>query len=255
MVLPYINMNPPQVYTCSPSWTHLPPPFHTIPLGHPSAPAPSVQYRASNLDWRLVSYMILYMFQCHSPKLSHPLPLPESKRLFYTSVSLLLSRIQGYCYHLSKSNKSYLNIGLSERYLSSRSERRWLLSNWPESDSKRDNARFHHAAQKQLCDLKPRQFISDISHLIFSNHSWPWVAEIAENKTATREDYCTCDSHPHPHPHFCWKLLGYSFVFTNITVMNWCGCIFIYCDGLNWAFVSRNACPSHLENIFEYVFN
>ena len=26
----------------------------------------------------------------------------ESKKLFYTSVSLLLSRIQGYCYHLSK---------------------------------------------------------------------------------------------------------------------------------------------------------
>ena len=26
----------------------------------------------------------------------------ESKRLFYTSVSLLLSRTQGYCYHLSK---------------------------------------------------------------------------------------------------------------------------------------------------------
>ena len=32
-----------------------------------------------------------------------PSPFPtESKRLFYTSVSLLLSRIQGYCYHLSK---------------------------------------------------------------------------------------------------------------------------------------------------------
>ena len=32
-----------------------------------------------------------------------PLPSPtESKRLFYTSVSLLLSRIQGYRYHLSK---------------------------------------------------------------------------------------------------------------------------------------------------------
>ena len=28
--------------------------------------------------------------------------LIESKRLFYTSVSLLLSRIQGYYYHLSK---------------------------------------------------------------------------------------------------------------------------------------------------------
>ena len=32
-----------------------------------------------------------------------PSPSPtESKRMFYTSVSLLLSRIQGYCYHLSK---------------------------------------------------------------------------------------------------------------------------------------------------------
>ena len=33
--------------------TLLPP--HSIPLGRPSAPAPSIQYRASNLDWRLVS--------------------------------------------------------------------------------------------------------------------------------------------------------------------------------------------------------
>ena len=39
----------------------------TIPLGRPSAPAPSIQYRASNLDWRFVSYMILYMFQAILP--------------------------------------------------------------------------------------------------------------------------------------------------------------------------------------------
>ena len=76
LVLPYINMNPPQVYTCSPSWTFLPP--CTIPLSHPSAPAPSIQYCSSNLDWRLFSYIILFMFQCHSPKSSHPLPLPQS---------------------------------------------------------------------------------------------------------------------------------------------------------------------------------
>ena len=81
------------------SLSHLPP--RTIPLGHPSAPAPSILYHASNLDWRLVSHMILYMFQCHSPKSSHR-ALTESKRLFYTSVILLLSRIQGCCYHLSK---------------------------------------------------------------------------------------------------------------------------------------------------------
>ena len=35
----------------------------TIPLGRPSAPAPSIQYHALNLGWRFVSYMILYMFQ------------------------------------------------------------------------------------------------------------------------------------------------------------------------------------------------
>ena len=48
MVLPNIEMNPPQVYMCSPSWTLLPP--HTIPLGRHSAPAPSIQYPASNLN-------------------------------------------------------------------------------------------------------------------------------------------------------------------------------------------------------------
>ena len=37
------------------------------------------------------------------PQIIPPSPSPtESKRLFYTSVSLLLSRIQGYHYHLSK---------------------------------------------------------------------------------------------------------------------------------------------------------
>ena len=68
-------------YTCvpHPEPSSLLPP-HTIPLGRPNAPAPSIQYRASNLDWRLVSYMILYMFQCHSPKSSHPLPLPQGPK-------------------------------------------------------------------------------------------------------------------------------------------------------------------------------
>ena len=68
-------------YTCVPypePSSLLPP--HTIPLDHPSAPAPSIQYRASNLDWRLVSYMILYIFHCHSPKSSHPLPLLQSPK-------------------------------------------------------------------------------------------------------------------------------------------------------------------------------
>ena len=57
--------------------SYLPP--HTIPLGHPSAPALSNQYHALNLDWRFISH-IIYMFQCHSPKSSHPRPLPQSPK-------------------------------------------------------------------------------------------------------------------------------------------------------------------------------
>ena len=52
------------------------PPPTSLPIpslwGHPSAPAPSFLYPASNLDWRFISYMILYMFQCHSHKSSPP---------------------------------------------------------------------------------------------------------------------------------------------------------------------------------------
>ena len=80
--------------------SHLPP--HPIPLGHPSAPAPSTLSHASNLDWRSISRMIIYMFQCHSPKSPHPHPVPQSpKTVLYICVSFL-SRIQGYHYHLSK---------------------------------------------------------------------------------------------------------------------------------------------------------
>ena len=55
-------------------------PPHTIPLGHPGAAAPRILYPASNLDWQFISHMIIYMFQCHSPKPSHPHPLPQSPK-------------------------------------------------------------------------------------------------------------------------------------------------------------------------------
>ena len=102
LVLPNIEMNPPQVYPRSPSWTLLPPPSPTFPLGLPSAPAPSIQYRALNLDWRLVSYMILYMFQCYSPKSPHPLPLPQSPQDWINLLDNFFNGIVEYCYILRK---------------------------------------------------------------------------------------------------------------------------------------------------------
>ena len=50
--------------TCVPKHeppSHLPP--HNISLGHPRAPAPSMLYPASDIDWWFNSYMIVYMFQ------------------------------------------------------------------------------------------------------------------------------------------------------------------------------------------------
>ena len=64
---------------------------HTIPLGHPSAPAPSFLYPASNLNWRFVSYMILYMCQCHSPKSSPLLSHRVQKTVLYICVSFAVS--------------------------------------------------------------------------------------------------------------------------------------------------------------------
>ena len=80
----------------------LPPPSPYHPSG--SSQCTSPKHPVSRIEPGLVfiSHMILYMFQCHS-QIIPPSPSPtESKRLFYTSVSLLLSHIQGYYYHLSK---------------------------------------------------------------------------------------------------------------------------------------------------------
>ena len=103
LILPYINMNPPWVYTCFPSWTPLQPPSPYHPSG--SSHCTSPKHPVSCIKPRLAIHFLYVIIHVSMPfsQIIPPSPSPtESKRLFYTSVSLLLSCIQGYRYYLSK---------------------------------------------------------------------------------------------------------------------------------------------------------
>ena len=103
LVLPYIDMNLPWLYMSSPSWTPLLPPCPSHPSG--SSQCTSPEHPVSCIEPGLGIHFTCDNVHVSMP-FSHIVPrspsCTESKRLFYTSVSLLLSRIQGYRYHLSK---------------------------------------------------------------------------------------------------------------------------------------------------------
>ena len=103
LVLPYINMNLPRVYMSSQSWTPLIPPTPYHLSG--SSPCTSPKDPVSCIEHRLAIRFLHDSIQVSMPfsRIIPPFPSPtESKSLFYTSLSLLLSRTQGYHYHLSK---------------------------------------------------------------------------------------------------------------------------------------------------------
>ena len=103
LVLPYINMNPPWVYMSSQSWTPLSPPSPYHLSG--SSQCTSPKHPVSCIEPRLAIHFLYDIIYVSMPfsQIIPPSPSPtESKSLFCTSVSLLLSRIQGYHYHLSK---------------------------------------------------------------------------------------------------------------------------------------------------------
>ena len=96
-------MNQSQVYICPPNsepLSHIPP--HPPPLGCPRVPALGALHHALNLHWSSVSRMVCTYFRAI---LSHHPPSPsptESKSLFFTLVSPLLSCMQDHHYRLSK---------------------------------------------------------------------------------------------------------------------------------------------------------
>ena len=88
LVLPYINMNPPRVYTCSQSGTPLPPPSPYYPSG--SLQCTSPEHPVSCIEPELAirfTYDIIHASMPFS-QIIPPSPFPtESKRLFVASLS------------------------------------------------------------------------------------------------------------------------------------------------------------------------
>ena len=81
----------------------LPPPTSYHLSG--SSPCTSPKHPVSCIEHRLAIHFMYNNIHISIPcsQIIPPSPSPaESRRLFYTCVSLLLSRIQGYRYHLSK---------------------------------------------------------------------------------------------------------------------------------------------------------
>ena len=80
LVLLYINMNPPQVYTCSPSWTPLPPrsPYH--PSGSSQCTSPEHPVSCIEPGQAICfTYDIIHVSMPFS-QITHPCPLPQSPK-------------------------------------------------------------------------------------------------------------------------------------------------------------------------------
>ena len=80
LVLPYTNMHPPRVYTCSPSWTPLPPPSPYHPSGSSQCTSPKLPVSCIEPGLAICFlYDTIHVLMPFSQS-SHPLSLPKSAK-------------------------------------------------------------------------------------------------------------------------------------------------------------------------------
>ena len=104
MVLPYINMNPPRVYTCSKSLTPLSPPSPYHPSGSSQCTNPKQASSIMHWTWTGDSFRIWYCTCFNAILPNHPtlaLSHRVQKTVLYICVSFAVLH-KGYHYHLSK---------------------------------------------------------------------------------------------------------------------------------------------------------
>ena len=89
LVLPYINTNPPRVYTCSPSCTPFPPPSPYHPSGSSQCTSPKHPV-ILNQTWTGNSFLIWY-YTCFNAILSNHPTLSLSHRVQKTVLYICVS--------------------------------------------------------------------------------------------------------------------------------------------------------------------
>ena len=129
-------MNLPQVYMCFPSWALLPPPSPYHPSE--SSQCTSPKHPVSCIEPGLASHFIHDILHVSMPfsQIFPPSPsATESIRLFYTSVSLLLSRTQGYCYHVPFCSNRFLFIRVKMLWIMKCGTVKSIRENWVENST------------------------------------------------------------------------------------------------------------------------
>ena len=172
-------MNLPQGYTFSPSWTPLPlpSPYHPSGLSQCTSPKHPVSCIEPGLAIHFI-YDIIHVSIPFSQIIPPSLSPTESKRLFYTSVSLLLSRTARHTHRGNQNWKRnvYPNVNCSTVYNS-----QWKQPRCPSADG----------WVRKLWYIYTMEYYSAIKKNTFESvlMRWMQLEPIIESEVSQKEKY------------------------------------------------------------------